>query len=179
MSRRHLANIYDLGVKELWSLWRDPMMLVLIIYVVTASVYTAGGELSSIRQDGRTLVAGTDYTVAAAANGADTVTFSRGYLDALPLGETTLSLTVGAKTLSLTLTKVTPADPSLSASAGGYDKTEPSALPQVGIATPGGNQLTAVRLGDDPQIRERDVTDEGQAQMSDQQATDLRLRLVT
>ncbi len=114
---------------------------------VTASVYTAGGELSSIRQDGRTLVAGTDYTVAAAANGADTVTFSRGYLDALPLGETTLSLTVGAKTLSLTLTKVTPADPSLSASAGGYDKTEPSALPQVGVATPGGNQLTAVRLG--------------------------------
>ena len=40
MSRRNLANIYDLGVKELWSLWRDPMMLVLIVYVFTASVYT-------------------------------------------------------------------------------------------------------------------------------------------
>ena len=40
MNRRSLANIYDLGVKELWSLWRDPMMLVLIVYVFTASVYT-------------------------------------------------------------------------------------------------------------------------------------------
>ena len=40
MRRRNVANIYDLGVKELWSLWRDPMMLVLIVYVFTASVYT-------------------------------------------------------------------------------------------------------------------------------------------
>ena len=39
MRSRNLANIYDLGVKELWSLWRDPMMLVLIVYVFTASVY--------------------------------------------------------------------------------------------------------------------------------------------
>ncbi len=28
-----LQNIYQLGCKELWSLWRDPIMLVLIIYV--------------------------------------------------------------------------------------------------------------------------------------------------
>ncbi|WP_084656442.1 ABC transporter permease [Pandoraea norimbergensis] len=39
--RRHLANIYRLGVKELWSLVRDPMMLVLIIYTFTASVYSS------------------------------------------------------------------------------------------------------------------------------------------
>lgn len=38
---RHLVNIYRLGVKELWSLWRDPMMLVMIIYVFTVAVYTA------------------------------------------------------------------------------------------------------------------------------------------
>jgi ABC-2 type transport system permease protein len=38
---RHLANIHRLGVKELWSLWRDPMMLVLIVYTFTISVYTA------------------------------------------------------------------------------------------------------------------------------------------
>ena len=38
---RHFANIYRLGVKELWSLWRDPIMLVLILYVFTGSVYTA------------------------------------------------------------------------------------------------------------------------------------------
>ena len=38
---RHLANIYRLGIKELWSLWRDPMMLVLIVYTATIEVYTA------------------------------------------------------------------------------------------------------------------------------------------
>lgn len=37
---RHLANIYRLGVKELWSLWRDPTMLLLIGYVFTLGVYT-------------------------------------------------------------------------------------------------------------------------------------------
>ncbi|HUD40883.1 MAG TPA: ABC transporter permease [Dokdonella sp.] len=42
---RHLANIYRLGVKELWSLWRDPMMLVLILYVFTGAVYTAATAL--------------------------------------------------------------------------------------------------------------------------------------
>jgi ABC-2 type transport system permease protein len=36
-----LKNIWRLGVKELWSLWRDPVMLVLIVYTFTASVYTA------------------------------------------------------------------------------------------------------------------------------------------
>ncbi len=39
--RRHLANIWHLGLKELWSLWRDPVMLVLIVYTFTASVYTS------------------------------------------------------------------------------------------------------------------------------------------
>ncbi|MBK1716947.1 ABC transporter permease [Thiocystis violacea] len=37
----HLANIYRLGVKELWSLARDPMMLVLIAYTFTVSIYVA------------------------------------------------------------------------------------------------------------------------------------------
>lgn len=41
MKTRHLANIYRLGIKELWSLARDPMMLVLIVYVFTVGVYTA------------------------------------------------------------------------------------------------------------------------------------------
>ncbi len=45
MGRRNLANIYDLGVKELWSLWRDPMMLVLILYVFTASVYISATSM--------------------------------------------------------------------------------------------------------------------------------------
>ena len=38
---RSLGNIYRLGVKELWSLLRDPTMIVLILYVFTLSVYTA------------------------------------------------------------------------------------------------------------------------------------------
>lgn len=39
--RHFLANTYRLGIKELWSLLRDPTMLVLITYVFTAGVYSA------------------------------------------------------------------------------------------------------------------------------------------
>lgn len=39
--RQFLSNTYRLGIKELWSLWRDPAMLVLIAYVFTIGVYTA------------------------------------------------------------------------------------------------------------------------------------------
>ena len=35
----HLKNILHLGVKELWSLARDPIMIVLIIYAFTATIY--------------------------------------------------------------------------------------------------------------------------------------------
>ena len=35
------TNIYRLGVKELWSLARDPVMLVLIAYTFTISIYVA------------------------------------------------------------------------------------------------------------------------------------------
>jgi ABC-2 type transport system permease protein len=38
---RHLSNIYRLGVKELWSVFRDPMLLFLICFVFTAAVYIA------------------------------------------------------------------------------------------------------------------------------------------
>ncbi len=38
---RHLANIYRLGIKELWSLARDPMMLILIGVSFTLMIYTA------------------------------------------------------------------------------------------------------------------------------------------
>lgn len=36
-----IKTIYRLGVKELWSLWRDPVMLILIVYTFTFSIYTA------------------------------------------------------------------------------------------------------------------------------------------
>ena len=38
--RRTLANIWYLGVKELWGLWRDPAMLVLIVFMFGFSVYS-------------------------------------------------------------------------------------------------------------------------------------------
>lgn len=40
-----LKNIWRLGIKELWSLWRDPVMLVLIVYTFTASVYTSASAM--------------------------------------------------------------------------------------------------------------------------------------
>lgn len=36
-----MSNIYRLGVKELWSLRRDPIMLGLIIYIFTVAIYIA------------------------------------------------------------------------------------------------------------------------------------------
>ncbi len=48
--RRHLANVYRLGVKELWSLWRDPMMLFLIVYTFSVSIYTAGTSVPETLQ---------------------------------------------------------------------------------------------------------------------------------
>jgi len=41
LSWRAVANIARLGVKELWSLARDPAMLVLIAYTFTVSIYVA------------------------------------------------------------------------------------------------------------------------------------------
>ncbi|RKF18960.1 ABC transporter permease [Altericroceibacterium spongiae] len=38
-------NIYRLGVKELWSLWRDPIMLVLIVFTFTFSVYSSASSM--------------------------------------------------------------------------------------------------------------------------------------
>jgi len=43
--RQTIANIYRLGVKELWSLWRDPIMLVLIVFVFTFSVYSSANAI--------------------------------------------------------------------------------------------------------------------------------------
>ena len=36
-----LTNVYRLGIKELWTLARDPMLLVLIVYAFTLAIYTA------------------------------------------------------------------------------------------------------------------------------------------
>jgi len=39
---RHLGNILRLGVKELWSLWRDRAMLLLIVHTFSFAIYAAG-----------------------------------------------------------------------------------------------------------------------------------------
>jgi ABC-2 type transport system permease protein len=38
---RRIENIYRLGVKELWSIARDPMLILLIVYAFSLSIYTA------------------------------------------------------------------------------------------------------------------------------------------
>ncbi|MDX3911293.1 MAG: ABC transporter permease [Sphingobium sp.] len=42
---RSVANIGRLGVKELRSLWRDPMMLVLIVYAFSLGIYVAASAM--------------------------------------------------------------------------------------------------------------------------------------
>lgn len=43
MSR--LSNTYRLGIKELWSLARDPGMLLLIVFTFSAAIYSAGSVM--------------------------------------------------------------------------------------------------------------------------------------
>ncbi|WP_278392999.1 ABC transporter permease [Sphingobium yanoikuyae] len=43
--RRKLSNIYRLGVKELWSLWRDPIMLILIVFTFTFAIYGSASSM--------------------------------------------------------------------------------------------------------------------------------------
>jgi hypothetical protein len=40
-----LSNIYRLGVKELWSLWRDPIMLILIVFTFTFAIYGSASSM--------------------------------------------------------------------------------------------------------------------------------------
>ncbi len=37
---RFFVNVFRLGIKEMWSLWRDPIMLVFVVYIFTVSIYT-------------------------------------------------------------------------------------------------------------------------------------------
>ena len=41
MNRAWASNIYRLGIKELWSLLRDPIMLALVVLAFTAAIYSA------------------------------------------------------------------------------------------------------------------------------------------
>lgn len=59
---RHLANIYRLGVKELWSLLRDPTMLVLIAWTFTFSVYTAATAIPETLQNAPIAIIDQDHS---------------------------------------------------------------------------------------------------------------------
>jgi ABC-2 type transport system permease protein len=41
MAAISLRKVWRLGIKEWWSLLRDPVMLLLIVYTFTAAVYVA------------------------------------------------------------------------------------------------------------------------------------------
>jgi hypothetical protein len=44
------CNIFHLGIKELRSLWRDPCMLVLIVYAFSGSIYRRHGDSRDAEQ---------------------------------------------------------------------------------------------------------------------------------
>ncbi len=44
---RRLATIYRLGLKEILSLWRDPVLLILILWAFTGGVYMAAEGMKS------------------------------------------------------------------------------------------------------------------------------------
>jgi len=45
-----LHNIFRMGLKELWSLFRDPVLMVLVAYTFTAAVYAvAHGVRTEVR----------------------------------------------------------------------------------------------------------------------------------
>lgn len=43
---KHLLNVYNLGIKELRSLWRDKVMLLLILWVFTGGIYAVAKAAS-------------------------------------------------------------------------------------------------------------------------------------
>lgn len=55
-------NILHLGVKELWSLARDPTMLVLIFFAFTVSIYTAGTAMPETLQKAPIAIVDEDHS---------------------------------------------------------------------------------------------------------------------
>lgn len=63
---RKLANILRLGRKELWRLWRDPMMLILIVYTFTVSIYTAATAMPQTLHGASIAIADEDQSAVSA-----------------------------------------------------------------------------------------------------------------
>ncbi|MGB6101393.1 MAG: ABC transporter permease [Comamonas sp.] len=60
--RQFLANTWRLGTKELWTLWRDPMMLILIVYVFTVGVYTGAKAAPEVLRDAPVAIVDEDHS---------------------------------------------------------------------------------------------------------------------
>src|SRR5690606_32318204 len=58
--RRAFLHVWRLGMKELWSLRREPVMLILIAYVFTVSIYTAATAMPETLHNAVTAVVDED-----------------------------------------------------------------------------------------------------------------------
>ena len=65
------ANVWRLGIKELWSLVRDPMMLVLIVYTFTVSIYVAARAIPDVLHNAPIAIVDEDGSPLSAAIAAD------------------------------------------------------------------------------------------------------------
>lgn len=56
------VNIYRLGVKELWSLVREPFLLALIVYVFSVAIYTAATAMPETLNKARLAIVDEDHS---------------------------------------------------------------------------------------------------------------------
>jgi ABC-2 type transport system permease protein len=60
--RQKLSNIYRLGVKELWSLWRDPIMLFLILFTFTFVICSSASSMPETLHNAPIAIVDEDHT---------------------------------------------------------------------------------------------------------------------
>jgi ABC-2 type transport system permease protein len=60
--RQFLVHTWRLGLKELWTLWRDPAMLILIAYVFTLGVYTGAKALPAALNNAPVAIVDEDHS---------------------------------------------------------------------------------------------------------------------
>ena len=95
-----LRNIWRLGVKELWSLWRDPLMLLVVAYTFTVVVYVVATALPDVLHKVPVTVVDEDHSplsqrIVAAFRAPDFVPDSAASLTALDAGMDTGDVTLG------------------------------------------------------------------------------------
>ena len=56
------SNVWRLGIKELWSLWREPMLLLLIVWSFTMGVYSAATAMPETLNDAAVAIVDEDQS---------------------------------------------------------------------------------------------------------------------